>query len=1045
MKHLALVVLALLVLASSLPLIAQSETATVSGRVTDPQGAVVPSVELLVTNIDTDVSTSGKTNSAGIYVVTSLKPGRYRITVTKAGFQTINLSGIVLNVQDSLSKNFELKVGSVSEQVTVVADQQNVNTTDATVSTVVDRRFVENMPLNGRSFQTLITLTPGAVTTPTTFSEEGQFSVNGQRADANYYMVDGVSANIGTSSGSGLIQSIGGGLPGLSALGSTNTLVSVDAMQEFRIQTSTFAPEFGRTPGAQVSIVTRSGTNQFHGSLFDYFRNDILDAKDWFVNHNSLSKPKERQNDFGGVFGGPFLRDRSFFFFSYEGLRLRQPSTLATVVPDLAARQAAPSAIRSLLNAFPLPNGPEVGDSSAQFNSSFSNPASLDAYSFRLDQIINPKVTLFGRYDYAPSNLATRGAGNSLATVQSAPATTHTLTLGTTVALTHSLSNELRANYSYSRAGTVFTNDSFGGAIPLTASALSLPPGSTLDNSLFIDAFLNNGVFESLVGKNVTNAQRQLNIVDNVTWVAGSHQLKWGIDYRWLAPISSPLSYQQIALFSGLTGSSGAIAGQALGVFVAALAPSSFLSRNISAYGQDTWKVTPKLTMTYGLRWDVNPALKGKNKASMPIALQSVNDPSALSLAPSGSPLYQTSFSNISPRLGLAYQLRQKDHWSTILRGGFGLFFDLSTGSLGAISESAPFQAFKSAFNVSYPFTAAQIAPPLFSTSPPFSSQVVSTDPNLASPRTYQWNLAVEQEIGPHQSASITYVGAIGRDLLRQDTFASPNSSFPQNVVITRNAATSDYHSLQAKLQRQLSRGLQGLVSYTWSHSIDIASNDSSPLNTPVGIGANLDRGNSDFDVRHSLSGAVSYDLPTPIVKRMNSIVRILGSGWSIDDLVIARSALPVTVAGNSVVVSGTTFLPRPNVVSGVPLYLYGPQFPGGKAFNKAALVSAPAGTQGNLSRNMLRGFDAWQDDFTLRRKFHLNDALNLQFRAEFFNVFNHPNFGNPVSTLSSPTFGQSTQTLATNLSPGGVGGGFSSLYQIGGPRSVQLAVKITF
>ncbi len=235
---------------------------------------------------------------------------------------------------------------------------------------MIDHTFVQNLPLNGRSFQTLIILTPGVVVTATAFDDQGQFSVNGQRADANYFTVDGVSANFGVTGYFPLVQAGGGALPALSASGGTNSLVSLDAMQEFRIQTSSFAPEFGRTPGGQISVVTRSGTNSFHGTAFDYFRNSVLDANDWFVNFHHLPKPQERQNDFGGVFGGPVFKDKTFFFFSYEGLRLHQPSTQETVVPDAASRQQAPATMQPYLNAYPVANGAELGAGLAQFNGS---------------------------------------------------------------------------------------------------------------------------------------------------------------------------------------------------------------------------------------------------------------------------------------------------------------------------------------------------------------------------------------------------------------------------------------------------------------------------------------------------------------------------------------------------------------------------------------------------------------------------------------------------------------------------------------------------
>src|SRR6202041_1052703 len=287
---------------------------------------------------------------------------------SKIGFKTLIKPDIVLTVQDLLAINFTLPLGAASETITVEGGAPLMNTESGSVSTVVDRQFAENLPMNGRSFQTLIQLTPGVVLTPNNEGAEGQFSVNGQRAASNYWMVDGVSANIGTGANFNAGNGVGGALGSFSVLGGTNSLVSIDAMQEFRIQTSSYAPEFGRTPGGQISIVTRSGSNDFHGTLFDYFRNNALDAKDWFTNFNGLPKPEERQNDFGGVLGGPVRKNKTFFFFSYEGLRLRQPSAQETSVPDAASRLQAPASMQPFLNAFPMPNGPELGSGLAQFN-----------------------------------------------------------------------------------------------------------------------------------------------------------------------------------------------------------------------------------------------------------------------------------------------------------------------------------------------------------------------------------------------------------------------------------------------------------------------------------------------------------------------------------------------------------------------------------------------------------------------------------------------------------------------------------------------------
>jgi hypothetical protein len=394
-------------------LFAQSPNGNINGLVSDPSSAAVLGAEVVAVNDVTGVQYITKTNSEGIYVLPNLPPGPYRLQVSKIGFKTMIKPDIVLNVQDALSVNFTLPVGAFHEVVTVQGGVPLINTENAAVGTVVDRQFAENLPMNGRSFQTLIELVPGVVTVPTSPSDAGQFSVDGQRANANYWTVDGVSANVGISAtnipGSGLAGSLGA----FSAFGGTNSLVSVDAMQEFKIQTSSYAPEFGRSPGAQISIVTRSGVNQFHGTAFDYLRNDVFDANDWFADFARLAKPKERQNDFGGTFSGPLIHDRTFFFLSYEGLRLRLPQVALDTVPDESARQLAVPAIQPYLNAFPLdPGQPDLGNGVAQYNASYSNAATLDAYSLRLDHRLTDKWSLSARYNYSPSKIVDRGAND---------------------------------------------------------------------------------------------------------------------------------------------------------------------------------------------------------------------------------------------------------------------------------------------------------------------------------------------------------------------------------------------------------------------------------------------------------------------------------------------------------------------------------------------------------------------------------------------------------------------------------------------------------
>ena len=1057
----------LLLVFSSSVLHAQSTSASLSGRVTDPSKAFIADTKVTAINTATNFRYETTTNNSGEYYLTNLPPGLYQIEIEKPGFKKLIKPDVTLHVQDAIELNFELSLGSTSESITVQAGAPLVNTESGTVSTLIDQTFVDNIPLNGRSFQTLIMLTPGVVVTATAFDDQGQFSVNGQRADANYFTVDGVSANFGVTGYAPLVQAAGGALPAFSAAGGTNSLVSVDAMQEFRIQTSSFAPEFGRTPGGQISIVTRSGTNSFHGTLFEYFRNGVLDANDWFANFHHLAKPQDKQNDFGGVIGGPILKDKTFFFFSYEGLRLRQPSSQETVVPDAVSRQQAPATMQPYLNAFPVPNGAELGAGLAQFNASYSNPSSLNAYAIRMDQVLNSKLSLFGRYNYSPSNTNQRDPFGALSSTQYASFSAQTFTIGLTGIINQGIANEIRANYSNDRVGSKYTLDNFGGAVPLPDSLL-FPVGNSSANGLF--QFFIVGAGEFAKGKAGTDEQRQVNLIDNLSVTAGRHQLKFGVDYRWLSPFTTLFTYSQFAEFLGVIGPGGALSGTSPFADVGNLQGNALLSRNLSFYGQDTWRIAPRLTVTYGLRWDINPPLKGKNSANDPFTVLGLNNPATLTLAPRGTPLYQTTYGNVAPRVGVAYQLRQAANWATVLRGGFGVFYDLGQGSLGGVSSYFPYSAVKVIAPAPFPLSPQNAAPPALTVNPPVSDIVVA-DPHLKLPRTYEWNAALEQSLGSNQSLSVTYIGALGRDLLRATNLYNPNKNF-QFVSLTSNTATSDYHALQLKFQRRLSRGLQGLASYTFSHSIDIASTDAfaNYLNTPGG-GAyqNADRGNSDFDIRHSFTAGVTYDLPSP---ESNKITHAALGGWSVDAFLLARSAPPVDVVGGYTFAAGTALRYRPNVVPGVPLELYGSQYPGGKAINNTpgAAVCPPNGSQsvgpfcpppkdasgnplrqGNFGRNVLRGFGATQADLALQRQFHLTEKLGLRFRAEFFNIFNHPNFGNPTNSLAgcpqscNPLFGRSTQTLASSLGSGGANGGFNPLYQIGGPRSIQLALKLQF
>ena len=1067
-KHILNFIIGLTLFATAPLAYAQSATTTLSGSVVDPRNANVAGATVKAVNTATNLERKTTTNSEGFFTLPLLPPGNYTLNVEQAGFASIDKRDVILNVGDQRSLLIQLRVSGVAADVTVTGDASLLNESPS-VGTVINRQFVENQPLNGRSFLPLVELTPGAVLTATVEGVQGDFSVNGQRPGTNYFMVDGVSANFGIAA-SGALTKAGGSYPAYSAQGTTSTLASVDAVQEFAIQTSTYAPEFGRQPGAQVSIVTRSGTNQFRGGLFNYLRNDALDANDYFANSNGLSKPALRQNDFGFTFGGPVFfprfgeggralyegRDRTFFFVSYEGLRLRQPAiSNPQTVPSLAARAQATGLARDILNAYPRPTGPPLaGDPlTAPFIGAFSNPSSLDATSVRIDHTISARLTLFGRYNFAPSRLQQRspfgvGAVNNIIITK---AQTQTFTAGATATISPRVTNDFRFNYSRSKTRSDYDIDNFGGAAPPPDTALFPPQLATRATAGGALGIAENYIY---FGNYYDNQQKQYHVVNTLSVAAGSHSLKFGFDYRRLPSAQDAPNYQRYVFFDDAAAAvAGNVSFALIGRSDAKPAP---LFNNYGAYAQDTWRVRRALTLTYGVRYDVNPA-PAFPKGNPPYTLRGLQNPLTATLAPSNTSLYETSYKDVAPRIGVAYQLNNRSGKETILRGGFGVFYDLGYSYIGNSLNisNLPYggYAFGGGIPLSDPFLSK--LPSLNELSPFYGATVY--EPNYKTPYSLQFNVAVEQSLTPQDVVTATYAGSRGRRLERLESRQVPNGvgglTNISRLDIIRNAATSDYNALQLQYQRRLSRGLQALASYSFAKSLDNAPATDVSLYAPLLPGdlydPRQDRGPSDFDVRHTFSAAVSYDIPSFLKSGPGSAVF---GGFAIDGIFRARGATPVNVvAGDDPFGFGLRAVTRPNLVPGKPLYLYGDQYPGGRRINPSAFAAAPDGRQGALGRNALRGFGVSQLDLSLRRQFKLTERVNVQFKVDAFNILNHPNFANPINSLygggvaniNVKNFGLATQMLGRGFA--GSGGGVSPLYQIGGPRSLQLSLKLNF
>lgn len=1009
------------------------QTAQVTGVVRDSSHANVPSATVKLRNEKTGETFSGETNRSGFYTMTGLQPGLYTVTVSSAGFATEVEKNITIDVAAKIARDFELKIGSTADTVEVSDSGVNINTVDATVSTVIDRRFVENLPLNGRSFQSLMTLAPGTAVVPSSGSgSSGEISVNGQRTEANYYTIDGISANTGATVSTSGTPGAGfsGATPQGSALGTTQSIVSIDALEQFRATTSSYSAEYGRTPGGQFSFSTRGGTNQWHGSAFDYLRNDALDAKNWF----DTTKLPERQNDFGGTLGGPIRiphlydgRDKSFFFFSYEGLRLTSP-VAATLyqVPSNDLRQTAPAALQPFLASFPVSNNPDLGNGLAYYTAGYTAPSRLDTSSIRIDHSLSDRFKIFGRYSDVPSQSQSRQS-TDLAQVNETVRNVKTVVVGANMMFTPSMANEFRVGLTGNDYKSNRYLDNFGGATPVP---LSTAPG--LSNGDWMTFFLFYGLYPYYLIEPQSNRQRQFNLTDAMTQTIGRHNIKYGVDYRRLVTSEQLPPLWEVTFFYN---KQQVMDNTPAGVYVYTQDINmKAVQKNFSAFLQDEWKVNQRLSISAGLRWDVNPPPTDAN-GNTPYTVNQITDLATTTAAPKGTSLWKTTYGNFAPRLGVAYQVSNLPHYETTLRAGGGLFFD--TGQ--ALSAQGYYGIGTTGFasyTTSFPATLEQVrATPLPSASAPYNAPIYAYDPNLKLPYTGQWNVALEQALGDHQSLTINYVASAGRNLLVQ-RFYHPesygNAAFSQGkgLYITNNAATSDYNSLQVKFDRKLSHGLQMLATYTWSHGFDTATTNFTVYE--------LERGPSDYDIRHNFQAALSYDIAGHY---SNSALAYLLQHWSADARISARSSLPVDIlrAATQDYSSGTAVSYHPNYDRTKPLYLYG-NYPGGRVINYAAFD--PDGTgEGNAGRNLARGFDAVQTDVTLRRDFPIHNDIGVQFRAEAYNVFNHPIYGSIYDSLStgSTLFGQTYNTQNNQL------GGLSSLYQVGGPRSMQVSLKLHF
>jgi len=976
------------------PLLAQN--ASVVGTVKDAQEAIVPSATVTLTNLQTGIAQATKTDTSGNYEFPQTRPGNYSVKVEHTGFTTYVQSPIVLEVEQRGRVDVSLQVGQTSTVITVESQTSAIQTESSSLGSVVSSTKISQLPLNGRFFLDLAMIQVGTVAPSTnnrTFlavpSGIGISGINasGTREDSTNYLFDGINI-------SDMVQN------------QITFQPNIDMIQEFKVQTNAFSAEYGRNAGIIINGVSKSGTNGFHGTAYEFVRNEKLDAKNYFDRGDAPIPPFKR-NVYGYSFGGPIIRNKTFFFTSYEGRQGREVTSLNALVLTPAQRATVTDPVMlKLLALIPAANDA----TGSRFVGSTPRARKLNQFSGRIDHSISSRDNLFGNFI---SNRDERTEptlqGNNLPGFgDTRPAKRYLLALGETHIFSPSIANEFRAGLNRVRIDFLQaysgTPQSFGITSPTSVFPQITVPGN----------FTFGGINGFPQGRGDTTFQYS----DTLAWIHGKHSVKFGAEFRRFRNnnfnfgTGGLLTFGTVASF--LAGTPTQAQETAFPV-TPAIRASAF-----GTFVQDDFKVTSRFTLNLGLRWEYNGV---PHEVYNRLGIFDFAQNKVIREGTDGKEPYSRQFTNFGPRIGFAYDPTGKG--KTVIRSGAGFYYDQPvTNLVSALGSNPPFSA--SVNNTSNILVSNPFAVP-----PAGGSAINAVDPNFKSGRLLSYNFNIQQDVmGIVVQAA--YVGSQGRHLrITGDYNQGINGVRPiptfSAITLNESAASSYYNGLWISADKRLARGLTFNTSYAFSKSIDTNSVGSANPQIQDFRNFKAERGLSDFDTRHRFIFSGLYQLP---FKADGGIMKRVTEGWSIAPIFSTQSGNPFSPIIPVVDTRGSLLaFNRPNVVAGQPLNVPNPS--PSQWLNKNAFSQQTTGF-GNAGRNILTAPGMYNLDFSVAKNTFITERVALQFRAEVFNILNHPNFTQPVNSITSQQFGQITATRA-------VRGDVSS------SRQIQLGMKLVF